>query len=251
MKVSRTRTIGGYPVQRTRNSGIDVWMPLGAPDDPLNELLERAARALKLEDERIRQALASSTEPEAYARCGHGLSYWVFEHNLLLPIFLDWVRTHVVRWDEPVLRDLGQPSGVSTPAEAIKRSKVRVEDSKRRLVDLQLVLPASERGDDAQLVRFEAKWWVLKRAARHVKADVKKLREMSGSGDRAVLLTFWYGVDAKIDDDLGEANTPSGTKPLMAATFDTTVYPWWLEEKNRTLTDGYFALVAYELSTIG
>lgn len=251
MTENETRKVRSHTWTPETKSGVEVWLPPGPKvKDPLDPLLERAARALKLEDERIRQALASSTVPKAYERCGHGLSYWVFEHNLLLPIFLDWAKTHVVRWDEPECSNIRKPSGVSTDADALERADS--EDSNYRLVDLQLALSASDGVPNGQIVRLEAKWWVLKRSAIDVAKDVKKLRDMKGAGERAVLLTFWYGVNDEFGKDMEAANRPKDTKPLMAAVFDTTVYPWWWgkeKESERKLMDGYFAMVAFELTS--
>jgi len=45
-----------------------------------------------------------------------------------------------------------------------------------------------------------------------------------------------------------DAKCPLNTAGLMAATFDTTVYPWWWKPaKRRKLTNGYFALYAFEV----
>lgn len=63
----------------------------------VSTLAETAGRALLKEDRLLQSSFGSS---HLYDGVGRGLSYWLFEHNLVYPIFREWAQTHSVLWDE-------------------------------------------------------------------------------------------------------------------------------------------------------
>lgn len=220
----------------------------------LARMLQRATSALRKEDARIHKTLANSEQPAAYKRCGHGLSYWVFEHNLVYPIFLEWARTHVVHWDEhvvPTSEGVGRvrrdelPDERKRPAkgESPKRSEW---SATRSLIDLQVKLAD-------EMVRLEAKWWVTDAAQGYVTADARKIRNICrDKGGRALLLTFWYGLHEERGKDLdnaGEVARDMKSEIIFAGTFDSMIHvPKRWNKGPEGLRQGYFTMVALDAS---
>lgn len=224
--------------------GMRLWTKPGSEGDALVPLLRRATSALMFEDNRLREALSDSAAKQNYTTCGHGLSYWVFEHNLVYPIFLAWVRTHHVRWDEPAMERV-EPKPLERGEPASRKEAKGDSSSTRSLVDLQLAL------EPGNIVRLEAKWWMLNNSRHHVEADANKLKRICKSfGGRAVLLTFWYGLEDARASEMEDALTKApglGAEMFFAGTFRSSVYPSWLKNKPSLTDAGYFTLAALEV----
>ncbi len=207
-------------------------------DGPLRTLLEAATLELQSEDGLLRDAIRSAKDQEWGKLQPQGLSYWVFEHNLVYPIFRRWIRiADRVEWDERQVPRKGGPRSASLEAE--EQTK-RLE---RSFVDLVAIV-------DGRRYLFEAKWWAYGSATGVLNNDVKKLRSQleASDGTRAFLITFWYGANDQADDfDLtGKLEGLAGTvTPVFAGVFGTSVYTRWLEHPKQA--DGYFALVAFEV----
>lgn len=214
----------------------------------LFDLASRATYALGDEDVILGEAMGNSRRKSAYARCAHGLSYWVFEHNLVFPIFRDWVRTEHVFWDaRPVKPDaLSQPR----PADPLgKRAETRKSTSAEKsstasYIDLQVV-----RGRSTW--RFEAKWWNSGTAKSILAADAKKLRDARQSEtDRSFLITFWCGLLENVPNELAKAKRDAAREPSVQGTlafsghFPSIVYD---AKTRRRRDDGYFMVGVFEL----
>ena len=83
---------------------LDLSRPqsLAAPTlpDDLRRLMELARSALARENSELEAAFASGNA-EFYGKCAHGLSYWVFEQNLVYLIFKTWIPHSLVEWESP------------------------------------------------------------------------------------------------------------------------------------------------------
>jgi hypothetical protein len=207
---------------------IRIFPDPPADDDQLWLLLARAARALQAEDIELRNALSQNPHGR---QVGQGLSYRVFEHNLVYPIFRDWCRDQRVMWEEP-------------PDASYQDAAPRKPDEKRqsaKYIDLQLDLKHGGR------LRFEAKWWIRSSGPRVTfEHDLERMSGSEPSG-RNFCMAFWYGIPAEHQKDFqfkGEA--PFDKEPVFAACFPSRVFTWWHEKEHRKTTDGYFAMVVWE-----
>lgn len=211
-------------------------------------LLESATRELQKEDGNLREALASAKNQRWTRTRPHGLTYWVYEHNLVYPIFRSWVRlADQVEWDESQVPRQTRSRG--TPSRAERRG--RTGRGERKFVDLVVCLD-----DDVHF--FEAKWWAYGSARRVLESDVQKLRSLKvkppvakTTHSRRFLLTFWYGTNSEIKNDFAKAEGQSrtlGIEPVFAGMFGTSLYTWWVKAPQEpTRENGYFALVAFEV----
>lgn len=200
---------------------VREWYPQGGPTAVV-QLLSRAIHALKKEDEWLHSSLAANASE--YEKCSHGLAYHVFEHNLVLPIFREWARTHKVIWDE------------------------NVEVKRKAFVDLQV----QARQPPREWYLFEAKWWARGKARRLFPKDVAKLTKASHRGDGYVL-AFWCGHWHAWQKDFSGSHFNErymAGEPAFAGAFPAHVYlPQCKDCKPQGSDDqGYFAMVAWKVS---
>ncbi|HQP36623.1 MAG TPA: hypothetical protein PLI95_15650 [Polyangiaceae bacterium] len=210
----------------------------------LDQLLELATFALAQEDKRMACAFAARGPKEAfYTGCAHGLAYWVFEHNLVYPIFLRWLEAGFnVLWDEqPTAMHPTEPRSDGSQVSR-ERSTDNYQQKKRaQFIDLQVLLNEGERWF------FEAKWWQVHttKANDAVGNDLRKLTSLLKEWEgRAFILAFWYGDENSLVNDIQAAQAGMGGLVYLGL-FRSNVWRYWATPK--VMDEGYFALAAFEV----
>ena len=205
-------------------------------ESKLRELFEAAVRELEEEDVRLFRAFGQAGDWKN-AQC-QGLAYWVFEHNLVFPIFRAWLPlVHRVWWDEDIHRARGEQREDSNTDE---------KPGRRNREYINLVV---EKRKGAPKWLFEAKWWAYGAAKSLLSKDVRRLRRARAGKDQGYLLTFWYGSTGELKSDLERAQEQAkglDLTMLFVGVFPTHVYTWW-DKQNPKSDIGYFALVAFSV----
>lgn len=205
--------------------------------DPIHGLLSVATTALYREDQLLHDAFSRRRERAGFApaldgvdKWARGLSFWVFEHNLVFPIFRAWLPlVNDIRWDE-------NADGIAGGARGSRFPDLRIECGT----------------NGTAWYAFELKWWNLGRGERVLGGDADKLRKLvddhrtsmpqEGHLLGAFVLATWWGTSESIGDDFRVASDPgAGLRPVFAGIFPSNV----LFEKCHVA--GYMALVAYRV----
>lgn len=219
------------------------WHGQSTKNQPdLRQLFEAAARELEEEDQRLFRAFGRAGKWKN-EQC-QGLAYWVFEHNLVFPIFRAWLPlVYQVTWDECVhKRRNGEKREASRKVEA--SGGTGRKERGREYIDL-VVVPS----EGAPPWLFEAKWWASGDAKAVLGKDADRLRPPRADKGEGYLLTFWYGSDDELAQDLANAERDAKElrlDMLFVGVFPTHVYTWWNEQEKRS-GPGYFALVAFRV----
>ena len=190
------------------------WHDQSTSESKLRELFEAAVRELEEEDVRLFRAFGQAGDWKN-AQC-QGLAYWVFEHNLVFPIFRAWLPlVDRVWWDEDIHRARGEQREDSNTDEEPGRRN-------RDYIDLQV---EHEKGVPKWL--FEAKWWAYGKAEALLSKHVARLRKARVGNDQGFLLTFWYGSTGELKSDLERAQEQAkglDLTMLFVGVFPTHVY---------------------------
>lgn len=206
----------------------------------LRQLFEAAVRELEEEDQRLFRAFGRAGKWKD-EQC-QGLAYWVFEHNLVFPIFRAWLPlVHRVTWDECIHRRKDGRQRESSLDVEVSGGTGRKERG-RELIDLVV-----EPSEGAPPWLFEAKWWAYGKAESVLGEDANRLRPPVAGDGQGYLLTFWYGADGELARDLERAAadaTELRLEMLFVGVFPTHVYTWWDKHDKKEGT-GYFALVVF------
>jgi hypothetical protein len=243
-------TRGGEDPRRVGKRRVRIWRRAGARFDEVNDLLECATDELCREDIQFANALAARAEN--YPAHGHGLAYYVFEHNLVFPIFRSWVASkRLVLWDEkPVHRVSVRKTTTRPPEDQRKQVRDGVTITKS-FVDLQVRL--QERWTGAKIGRFEAKWWQESRATRYVASDADKLRRIARShSGRGFLITFWYDVkgEGPFAANMKAAEDTASRKMkadlVFAGRFESKIYCYWCDDPRPR--PGWFVMAVFEVA---
>jgi hypothetical protein len=154
------------------------------PQHPeLKRLLNIAAQALAVEDRALWDALeAQSALRKEPLDNDRGLTYWVYETNLVYTIWKAWLHHAKVRWEAP--------------------RQEKEDTSRRRWIDLQVEADGVE-------YLIEAKWWQLttEKANGLVFSDMDKLKNLAEKNEACLMLTFWSGAAGELAKDVEEAQT--------------------------------------------
>ena len=182
-------------------------------------LLDQATASLEKEDRWLRRAFAASVHQEAYAaRAAPGLAYWVFEHNLVLAIFRDWIKTQRVLWDETATAVWEPPVPDRT-----RPSFEQEACTQQRYIDLQLLGESC----DSPRVLFEAKWFNAPKGKTSARTDWEKLRVECGrrrrKGWRGYMLLFRSGTGDIGSSTLLDLEKQGLPVPSFAGIFSTNL----------------------------
>lgn len=201
-------------IRAIRKGKPETWVPTDTPDNELAELMRLAFDALCAEDEELADILGArgAIGREYQERGAPGLSYWVFEHNLVYTIFKAWARSYRVLWDERV------NARWSGRFDATARQSAANDNQPRSLIDLQVI---TARADDERWL-FEMQWLNNSKGVEHARKDADKLRSIlnarrSSRGEkrpRAFLLGIWSNVESQLANDFDwlRGNRPARTK---------------------------------------
>jgi hypothetical protein len=216
---------------------LAVWQASDG-DAELQRLVESAGRAL-LKEDRLLQA-SFGTSP-FYDTVGRGLSYWLFEHNLVYPIFREWAQTLDVIWDE---RDATWDAATARwhrPNASAEERRKRHRSQPRGFLDLQVLRDSGSRW------LFEAKWWNSVRATGAVRDDVKKLRDHLRPRERGFVLAFWYGGRDSSQKDFDAVALEAIDAPaVFSVAFPSHVVNTWRGQAPSPEW-GYFAMTVFEV----
>ena len=204
------------------------------------ELMTLAFDGLRNEDAQLSGALTRGKLAAEYRERGApGLSYWVYEHNLVYPVFKAWALKHRVLWDEAPTAQWKKPFDAAT------REPPANDTRQQKLIDLQVLLDKS--GDERWL--FEAQWLNNERGVTHAQQDAVKLHHVrlarGKKPTRLFLLGLWYNYTDSIDEDLEWVrNCPDGTNPAFLGLFPSTVPG----KKKGPPVDGYHFVAVFEVT---
>lgn len=218
------------------------WHDQSTKDKLLRQLFEAAVRELEDEDQRLFRAFGRAGKWKD-EQC-QGLAYWVYEHNLVFPIFRAWLPlVYRVIWDEDLHRLMKDGRRRDGTCEADRSGQTA--RTERRFIDL-----AVEPTEGAPRWLFEAKWWAYGDAKTVLGKDIGRLRSSQCNGGAGYLLTFWYGAADALAKDLRDADQAVaglGVKMNFVGVFPTHVFTWW--DRKKAAETGYFAMVAFAVST--